>query len=213
MTGALLTYVLPAASPGTISMIPDRLAGWWLASIAGTARCAWRLSPRRARRSAARFSDQAGGRARGRDRRDPVGQRNRGEPRGTVEASTNCSRASTRLHIDRPVWRRPTRRSPTRSSCSSGARRCSWTRRGTRDLRDAPRTDRELLAAAAAVLRAAGGAAGGRCRRPARSRGPRRAARRDSIARLRELSPDGADFREAARWSRFTPVRSRSRCW
>ena len=36
-TGALLVFILPAASPGTISMIPDRLAGWWLASIAGTA--------------------------------------------------------------------------------------------------------------------------------------------------------------------------------
>jgi uncharacterized membrane protein YccC len=35
-TGALLAYVLPAASPGTIAMIPDRLAGWWLASAAGT---------------------------------------------------------------------------------------------------------------------------------------------------------------------------------
>lgn len=36
VTGALLAYVLPAASPGTLSMIPDRLAGWWLASVAGT---------------------------------------------------------------------------------------------------------------------------------------------------------------------------------
>jgi uncharacterized membrane protein YccC len=36
-TGALLAYVLPAASPGTMSMVPDRLAGWWLASVAGTA--------------------------------------------------------------------------------------------------------------------------------------------------------------------------------
>ena len=35
--GAMLTYVLPAASPGTAAMIPDRLAGWWLASVAGTA--------------------------------------------------------------------------------------------------------------------------------------------------------------------------------
>jgi uncharacterized membrane protein YccC len=33
---ALLAYVLPAASPGTIEMIPSRLAGWWLASAAGT---------------------------------------------------------------------------------------------------------------------------------------------------------------------------------
>jgi hypothetical protein len=36
VTGALLVYVLPAASPGTVSMIPDRLAGWWLAAVAGT---------------------------------------------------------------------------------------------------------------------------------------------------------------------------------
>lgn len=33
---AMLAYVLPAASPGTIEMIPSRLAGWWLASVAGT---------------------------------------------------------------------------------------------------------------------------------------------------------------------------------
>ena len=44
-TGALLAYVLPAASPGTLSMIPDRLAGWWLASLAGTA-AVLLLSPR-----------------------------------------------------------------------------------------------------------------------------------------------------------------------
>ena len=37
VTGALLAYVLPAASAGTLSMAPDRLAGWWLASAAGTA--------------------------------------------------------------------------------------------------------------------------------------------------------------------------------
>jgi hypothetical protein len=37
VTGALLAYVLPAASAGTISMVPDRLIGWWLASVVGTA--------------------------------------------------------------------------------------------------------------------------------------------------------------------------------
>ncbi len=35
-TALLLIYVLPAASPGTLEMIPARLAGWWLASVAGT---------------------------------------------------------------------------------------------------------------------------------------------------------------------------------
>ena len=35
-TAALLAYVLPAASPGDVSMIPSRQAGWWLATAAGT---------------------------------------------------------------------------------------------------------------------------------------------------------------------------------
>ncbi len=37
VTSALLAYVLPVASPGTLAMVPDRLAGWWIASLAGTA--------------------------------------------------------------------------------------------------------------------------------------------------------------------------------
>ncbi len=36
VTAALLPYVLPVATPGTVSMIPDRLAGWWLASAVST---------------------------------------------------------------------------------------------------------------------------------------------------------------------------------
>ena len=46
-TGALLAYVLPAASPGTVGMIPDRLLGWWMASVAGTA-AVLLFSPRQA---------------------------------------------------------------------------------------------------------------------------------------------------------------------
>src|SRR6476646_9984979 len=37
VTAALLLYVLPVATPGTISVIPDRLAGWWLAAVVSTA--------------------------------------------------------------------------------------------------------------------------------------------------------------------------------
>ena len=36
VTAALLPYVLPVATPGTVSVIPDRLAGWWLASAVST---------------------------------------------------------------------------------------------------------------------------------------------------------------------------------
>src|SRR5262252_562848 len=34
--GALLIYILPACSPAAASTIGPRLAGWWLASVAGT---------------------------------------------------------------------------------------------------------------------------------------------------------------------------------
>ncbi|MGW5722541.1 FUSC family protein [Amycolatopsis sp. NPDC003865] len=44
-TAALLAYVLPAASPGAMSMVPARLGGWWLASVVGTA-AVLLLSPR-----------------------------------------------------------------------------------------------------------------------------------------------------------------------
>jgi uncharacterized membrane protein YccC len=37
VTAALLGFVLPVATPGTMSMVPDRLAGWWLASAVATA--------------------------------------------------------------------------------------------------------------------------------------------------------------------------------
>jgi hypothetical protein len=61
VNGALFGYVLPVATPGTVSMIPDRLAGWWLVSVVATAavlllsppspgdRCARRRPDRRAR--------------------------------------------------------------------------------------------------------------------------------------------------------------------
>ncbi len=35
--GALLAYVLPAVTRAGVGTIPDRLAGWWLASVVGTA--------------------------------------------------------------------------------------------------------------------------------------------------------------------------------
>src|SRR6266704_1105957 len=37
VTAALLPYVLPVATPGTVGMIGDRLAGWWLASVVSAA--------------------------------------------------------------------------------------------------------------------------------------------------------------------------------
>jgi len=36
VTAALITYVLPVATAGTDSMIPDRLLGWWMACVVST---------------------------------------------------------------------------------------------------------------------------------------------------------------------------------
>jgi Fusaric acid resistance protein-like len=36
VNAALFGYLLPVAAGGTVSMIPDRLAGWWLASVVAT---------------------------------------------------------------------------------------------------------------------------------------------------------------------------------
>jgi uncharacterized membrane protein YccC len=36
VSGALFGYLLPVATPGTVSMIPNRLAGWWLVSVVAT---------------------------------------------------------------------------------------------------------------------------------------------------------------------------------
>jgi uncharacterized membrane protein YccC len=45
VTAGLLAYVLPVASPGAMADVPSRLAGWWLASVVGTA-AVLLLSPR-----------------------------------------------------------------------------------------------------------------------------------------------------------------------
>jgi uncharacterized membrane protein YccC len=36
ITAALITYVLPVATAGAVSTIPDRLLGWWMACVAST---------------------------------------------------------------------------------------------------------------------------------------------------------------------------------
>ena len=37
VTACLLAFILPVASTGSVSLLPDRLEGWWLASVASTA--------------------------------------------------------------------------------------------------------------------------------------------------------------------------------
>lgn len=58
-TAVMLTYVLPAASPGTIGMVPSRLEGWWLAVATATV-AVMLLSPRPAARPLGAAAARAG---------------------------------------------------------------------------------------------------------------------------------------------------------
>ena len=116
VTGALLAYVLPAASVGTVGMIPDRLIGWWMASVAGTA-AVLLFSPRAAGGNplSAAASKLATTLA------DELDAALRGEPPEDHLAAALAAKRDllARFTADSP---RPIRRSPTASSCSSGAR-------------------------------------------------------------------------------------------
>src|SRR3984885_6918644 len=97
-TAAMFAYVLPVASAGDAGMIPSRLAGWWLASAAGTI-AVLLLSPR------------------------PPGSRLR-----AAAAALAGGPASPPRRPGRPGSPPPIRRCPAWSSCWSGPRRRQATR-------------------------------------------------------------------------------------
>jgi uncharacterized membrane protein YccC len=199
VTGALLAYVLPAASPGTISMIPDRLAGWWLASVAGTA-AVLLLSPRAgadrlrgaASKLAAALADELDAALRG---------------AATEEQLLACLTAKHELLAQFTATPyRPTGFSGPDEALANGVELLEWstalvadTMRERPDLRDASPADREQLGAAASVLRDVASLLAGGDARPDLDRLERSRAR--SLARLGELSPADAGFRDAARLS------------
>ena len=131
VNGALFGYLLPLGTPGTVGTIPDRLAGWWLASVAATV-AVLLLSPpspgdrlraaaaRSARELAARLeasvSGAAGpadrdcvpagkGRADERVREDAVPADRAGD--GRPGAGQRRSTARVVHHADRRRYRRP----------------------------------------------------------------------------------------------------------
>jgi Fusaric acid resistance protein-like len=197
VTGALLAYVLPAASVGTVSMIPDRLAGWWLASITGTLAVLALSPPSPANRLHASATKLASALA------DEIDAILSGSATEATLAACVDARNDLLASFNATPYR-PTGLAATDQALANAVELFEWctsllvdsaAERG--DLRDAAAADRELLATAAAVLRDSGGLlAGDLDARPDLDRLDR--SRRASIARLRELSPDGADFREQA---------------
>ncbi len=197
VNGALLAYVLPAASAGTTSMIPERLAGWWLASLAGTAAVIFLSPPAggdRLRPAAAEVADSLAAvidRAlNGAAVEEALG--------GAIEAKHALLAAFTATPY------RPTGASAPDEALANAIDLLEWCTdlvadmvRERPDLSDAGATERDLLRSAAETLSSV--AALLRQRRAELDLGPLAEARRSADARLRELSPDSPGYPVEAR--------------
>ena len=199
VTGALLAYVLPAASPGAISMVPDRLAGWWLASVAGTA-AVLLLSPRpgddalrgAASRLAAALADELDAALGGRATED--------------ELTAGLAAKHELLAQFTSTPYRPTGLTAPDEALASCVELLEWCTglvadavRERGDLRDVPPADRDLLEACAAVLRDVRSLFVGGRARPDLERLER--CRSQSLARVGQLSPEREGFRQIAQLS------------
>ncbi|MGH3189895.1 MAG: FUSC family protein [Streptosporangiaceae bacterium] len=156
VTAALFAYVLPVASPSTPSMIPDRLAGWWLASVVSAAAVLLFSPPspgdrlraaaaRSARRLAAHLDASAGGRATAAD----------------VAACQAAKHELLSAFATTPY--RPTGLATADQGLASVVQLLEWctvllvdATQGHPNLDQAAQCDRDLLGLAAGVLREAG---------------------------------------------------------
>ena len=196
---ALLPYVLPAASPGTVSMIPDRLAGWLLASVVGTA-AVLLLSPPspgdKLKRAAAKLASELVSELEAMLRGDAQPQQ--------LEACIAAKHELLSQFTSTPY--RPTGLGTADQALANAVELLEWCTslvvdsvRERSDLSGAPEDERELLAVGAQVLRDAGTLIGGGDARPDLER--LEECRMQSIARLRDQPPPDADLREVAQIS------------
>ena len=121
-TAVLLAFVLPVSSPGLLAAVPWRLAGWLLASAAGTIAVLVLPPPPAGDRvrssaaaSASALADEIDAGLRGEERADAG--------RAPWTPKWRCTTPSSTRPCARSGSGRPTRRSPTSSKRSSGARR------------------------------------------------------------------------------------------
>jgi hypothetical protein len=199
-TGALLAYVLPAASAGTVSMVPDRLIGWWLASVVGTA-AVLLTSPRSAggnqlANAASKLATTLA------DELDAV---LRGEsPKDHLDAAMAAKRELLGRFTATPY--RPTGLAATDQALANCVDLLEWCTsliadavRERHDLTDASPADRDLIAISSSVLRDTGTLLAGGDARPDIDELER--CRAEVLARIQQSSAqtDGrADFRQAA---------------
>ncbi len=199
VTAALLAYVLPAASPGTMSMVPDRLAGWWLASVAGTAAVLIIYTPPGGNTLRSAASKLASGLT---DVIDSVLAD--GATEEQLEAAIDTKRALLTAFNSTPY--RPTGLTGPDQALANAVELLEWctalivdTVHERRDLNAAVPADRELLEVAARCLRECGQLLVGHRARPDLE--ALEEVRRQSTARLHDLQPGTPDMREQAQIS------------
>jgi uncharacterized membrane protein YccC len=191
VTGALLVYVLPAASTGTLAIVPDRLAGWWLASVAGTA-AVLVLSPRAGadplRAAAAKLAVTLA---------DELDGALRGTPEPARDASLEAKQQLLTRFTATPY--RPVGLNAPDQALANAIELLEWCTslladciNERSDLSAAPPAARELLMASEAVLRAVATLLTGGEAEPDLDRLER--SRAHCLAWLNELSPGRADF-------------------
>ena len=199
VTAALLAYVLPAATPGTVAMIPSRLAGWWLASAVGTA-AVLLLSPRppddRLRAAAAACGDALA---------DQLDAGLRGEETEDYgQASVRAKRELLSEFTSTPY--RPTGLTTTDQALDNLVGLLEWCTAVVceslaeyRDLSTIPQVERDLLTATAGTLRALGAVLAGEKTGPDLENLRRRLD--DSVAHLRGLGVVEDRYRDAVHLS------------
>jgi uncharacterized membrane protein YccC len=198
-TAALLAYVLPAASPGTMGMVPDRLAGWWMASAAGTL-AVLLLSPKspanRLRASAAATADALS---------EQLAAALRGTCTADQREATVAAKHSMLEAFTATPWR-PTGLATPDQALSSLVGLLEWctavvcdSLREYTDLRSATAVERNLLAITADVLRDIAALLRGEVAEPDLALLEGRLT--DSIAHLSELHGGQDDYGEAVHLS------------
>ena len=196
VTPALLAYVLAVASPGAVSTLPSRLAGWWLASAVSTAAILL-LSPRspgdRLRAAAA-----ATAAALARQLEAAVG----GEATPAHREASIAAKHELRTQFAATPYR-PTGLATADQGLANVVELLEWCSGlicdaldGRVDWRNAAPADRELLSVSAGVLGDVAALLGGQDAKPDLDRLER--LPEASAAHLRELSGDPASIRVCA---------------
>ena len=195
-TAALLSYVLPTASAGTIGTVPSRLAGWWLAVVVGAAAVMLLSRPGAADRLRAAASSSAAALA------DELEAATRGEPVDERRAATIAAK-ETLLSANTATPYRPTGLTTPDEALADLVEILEWSSGLLADvigddasLGPAAQADRQLLADTGRLFEEVTALLEGRDARPDLDCLER--LRAESAAALLRLRPDDADFEQVA---------------